>query len=115
MNFIPEQAIYSQIANLVCENILRHTWKEGDTAPSIREMAVNLQVNPNTVTRAYSFLQDKGIVEVKRGIGFLIPKGAYRKTLDLVKDAFIVNDLPNLKKKLSLIGLKPEDIMNYLR
>lgn len=115
MNFNSEQAIYTQIADLVCENILRRIWKEGDMAPSVREMAVNLQVNPNTITRAYTYLQDKGIIEVKRGIGFRIPEGSYEKTLQLVKDDFITNDLPKLKKKLDLIGLKPEDLTTHLQ
>lgn len=115
MNFNSEQAIYSQIADLVCENIVRRAWKEGDMVPSVRELAVDLQVNPNTVTRAYTFLQDKGIIEVKRGIGFEIPAGSYQKTLQLMKDDFLMTDLPKIKKKLLLIGLTPDEIIHRLR
>ena len=50
----------------LCENILRRLWQSGDRIPSIRELAMDVQVNPNTVTR-YAYLQDRGIIYNRRG------------------------------------------------
>ena len=55
MEFKETPAIYIQIAQYVCEQILLEKWKLGDKLISIRDMAVNMQVNPNTVQRAYDF------------------------------------------------------------
>lgn len=115
MNFNADQAIYLQIADLVCENILRRTWSEGDKAPSVRELAIELQVNPNTVMRTYTYLQEKAIIEIKRGVGFYIPTGSYQKTLQLMKDDFLNNDLPEVKKKMELLGIAIDEIAAHLQ
>ncbi len=79
MEFKEKQAIYLQIGEHVCENILRKQWKEGDKIPSIREMAIGIEVNPNTVMRAYNYLQDMGIISNKRGIGYFVTDNSYEK------------------------------------
>jgi DNA-binding transcriptional regulator YhcF (GntR family) len=66
MNFRDQQAIYLQIADYVCENILLKKWPAGEKLISIRDLAVEIQVNPNTVQRAYDFLQQKDIISNKR-------------------------------------------------
>ena len=96
MEFRERQAIYLQIGDHICENILRGTWKEGYRIPSIREMSVSIEVNPNTVMRTYSYLQDKGIIFNKRGIGYFVADRAYENTLDLKKKNFL---LPEVAKK----------------
>ena len=71
MEFNQPKGIYQQIADQVRDRIAGGEWPAGDRIPSVREMAVNLGVNPNTVTRSYQTLQDKGIIENRRGIGCL--------------------------------------------
>ena len=71
MEFKASPAIYLQIAEYVCENILLGTWALGDRIVSIRDLAVTMEVNPNTVQRAYDFLQQKEIISNKRGIRLL--------------------------------------------
>ena len=75
MEFKDTQTIYLQIADHFCENILRKKWNPGDRIPSVREMAVNIEVNPNTVMRTFNYLQDKGIIFNKRGIGYFVSDG----------------------------------------
>ena len=57
MDFKETQAIYLQIVDLVCDNIMTGKWKAGERVPSVRELGVQLEVNPNTVMRAYDCLQ----------------------------------------------------------
>lgn len=64
MNFHSNKAIYIQIADLICEKILSNTFKEEERIPSVRELAVDLEVNPNTVMRTYEYLQDLEIISI---------------------------------------------------
>ena len=110
MDFSSDQAIYLQIADLVCENILRRRWIEGDKIPSVRELAVNIEVNPNTVMRTYTYLEEKGIIEIQRGIGFFIPIGAYEKTLHVMREDFIKNHLPRMANKMDLLKISMQEL-----
>ncbi|MGB7328887.1 MAG: GntR family transcriptional regulator, partial [Rubripirellula sp.] len=51
----------------------------GEMVPSVREMAKQTAVNPNTVSRAYRELQSEGILEVVRGTGLQVPKTAVKQ------------------------------------
>jgi DNA-binding transcriptional regulator YhcF (GntR family) len=62
MQFRESQAIYLQIADYVCEKIMLKEWKAEERIPSVRELAVQLEVNPNTVMRTYEFLQQQEII-----------------------------------------------------
>ena len=61
MEFKENPAIYIQIAEYVCEQILLKKWKLGDKIISIRELAVQIEVNPNTVQRAYDLLHEYSV------------------------------------------------------
>src|SRR5580700_9964207 len=105
MEFKENQAIYLQIANHFFENILQKKWTAGDKIPSIRDMAVQFEVNPNTTMRTFNFLQDKGIIFNKRGLGYYLSDEGFAKTVELKKEQFIKEELPALFKSMSLLGL----------
>ena len=84
MEFLDNQPIYLQIVDSIYESILRKEWSEGERIPSVREFAVSLEVNPNTVQRSYSYLQQKGIILNKRGIGYYILEGAFQLTQKII-------------------------------
>ena len=110
MEYRERRSIYLQIADFMCENILKGTWKENDRIPSIREMAVESEVNPNTVMRTYSFLQDRGIIHNQRGIGYFITEGATKATKEIVRDEFIRNELPVFFRRLEVLGISIEEL-----
>lgn len=105
MEFHKKDPIFLQIVEMICEKILTKTWIEGDKIPSVRELAVNIEVNPNTVMRSYAYLQEKGIIQNKRGIGYFVAEHAHYDTLDLMKSNFIKNDLPLFFRKMSLLDI----------
>ena len=111
MEFRQNQAIYLQIADHITERILSGTWPEGERIPSIREMAEDIQVNPNTVMRSYAYLQDLGIIYNQRGIGYFVAEDAYRKTLELKKQNFIRRELPRIFRTMDLLHLTCEDLL----
>lgn len=94
MEFREKQAIYLQIAEYVCEQILLNKWHLGDKVLSIRDLAVSMEVNPNTVQRAYDFLQQREIIINKRGIGYFIEGSALERILTFRREQFIQNELP---------------------
>ncbi len=113
MEFGDNQAIYLQIADHFCENILLKKWNPGDRIPSVREIAVNIEVNPNTVMRTFTYLQDKGIIFNKRGIGYFVSEDGLQKTIALQKEDFITNELPRFFKALRLLNLTIDDVSTY--
>ena len=79
MDFKETQAIYLQIVDLVCDHIVTGKWKAQERIPSVRELGVQLEVNPNTVMRAYDYLQAREIICNKRGVGFFVTEGASKQ------------------------------------
>jgi len=110
MNFKNQKAIYMQIADLVIENILAQSIHGGERMQSVREMAETVQVNPNTVMRSYSYLQDEGLIFNKRGIGYFIAEDALKRTQDMKKNVFIQNALPEFFRQMDLLGIDFEEL-----
>ncbi len=115
MEFHKNQAIYLQIGDIICENIVTGKWPPGEKIPSVREMAVNIEVNPNTVMRTYTHLQEQEIIHNKRGIGYFTADDAYEKTRNLMKTHFITNDLPHLFKTMKLLKITFEDLQTLFQ
>lgn len=115
MDFQKKDAIYLQIADLMCERILLREWQENDRIPSVRELAVDLEVNPNTVMRAYSFLQDQGVIFNRRGIGYFVAPDGRQVTRKLFKSNFVKNDLPNLCRTLKLLEMDFDELYSLYR
>lgn len=105
MEFRDNKAIYLQIAEYVCEHILLGKWLADQKIPSVREMAVELEVNPNTVMRTYELLQNKNIINNKRGIGFFIADDAIDNVKAYRKSQFMDDELPTVFRNIYLLGI----------
>ncbi len=110
MEFVEKQSIYMQIADYFCENILLGKWKTHDRIPSVREIAVVMEVNPNTAMRAFNYLQDKGIIYNKRGIGYFVGEDGHSKALKLKRDDFIEKEMPVFFKTMKLLKFSCKDL-----
>jgi len=110
MEFKATPAIYLQIAEYVCENILLGKWALGDRIVSIRDLAVTMEVNPNTVQRAYDFLQQKEIISNKRGIGYYISEDAMDRILNFRREQFMEHELPVFMRNIYLMKMDISDI-----
>src|SRR6185503_7383266 len=110
MEFKENPAIYIQIAEYVCEQILLKRWRLGEKIISIRELAVKIEVNPNTVQRAYDFLQQRNIITNKRGIGYFIEEDAMERILSFKKEQFIENELPAFMRNIYLLDIDFKEI-----
>lgn len=110
MDFNSNKAIYLQIAEHICEQIILGTWLVEEKIPSVRDMAVQLEVNPNTVMRTYDLLQQKGIIFNKRGIGFFVALDSLKQIKDYRKTIFVEEDLPQFFKNMYLLDISLEDL-----
>ena len=77
-DFNTSSPIYLQLADRIQRRILRGELTPGEKLPSVREMAMESNVNPNTVQRTYSELERMGIVETRRGQGTFITEDGSR-------------------------------------
>lgn len=110
MQFRESQAIYLQIADYVCEKILLKEWKPEERIPSVRELAVQLEVNPNTVMRTFEFLQQQEIIYNQRGIGYFVAANAVKNAQQYRRNEFIEKDLPQLFRNMYLLGMEPDEL-----
>lgn len=90
-NFHSSQPIYSQLADRINRQILSAELKPGDKLPSVRDMAIQSGVNPNTVQRTYRELEGMRIVETRRGQGTFV-----------TEDLHILNDMREKLKHVEI-------------
>jgi len=113
MQFKSEKAIYIQITEFVMEKILKAAWSADQKIPSVRDLGGELEVNPNTVMRAYDMLQQQDIIYNKRGLGFFVSEDAKKYITSLKKKQFIEIDLPQFFKTIELLDISMEEINSY--
>jgi GntR family transcriptional regulator len=110
MEFKDNEAIYLQIAFFVCDQILLGRWPAGQKIPSVRDLAVDLEVNPNTVMRSYEFLQGQEIIFNKRGLGLFVAEDGFDKVKAYRKVNFVSQNLPDLFKNIYLLDISMDEI-----
>ena len=74
--------IYEQIFNQVVFAVASGTIKPGEQLPSVRQLATDLIINPNTVARAYRELEHENIISSQKGVGLFVSESASRICLD---------------------------------
>lgn len=104
MEFSENKPIYKQITDHFCDQILTGAWKAGDRIPSVREIAVLMEVNPNTAIRAFHFLQDEGVLHNQRGVGYFVSEQAEAKVKQLKREEFISEKLPSFFRDMNQLG-----------
>ena len=114
MDFNNEQAIYLQIADMIFEKILTQDWVEEERIPSVRELASSFQVNPNTIMRTYSYMQQEEIIYNQRGIGYFLSIDALKITRTIKRQQFLTKELPSLMKMSALLDYNIEELTTLI-
>ena len=104
------KAIYLQIADRICDDILSGAIAAGDRLPSVREYAAMVQVNPNTVMRTYEHLAQQEIIFNRRGIGFFVADDAAAAVRRTRSRHFLDTELPDLFRQLSLLDVSVAEL-----
>jgi GntR family transcriptional regulator len=113
MEFNQPKGIYLQIADQIRDRILQGEWSEGERIPSIRELAVSLGVNPNTVTKSYQALTDLEVIENQRGLGYFVAANARKTILREMKSEFVRDDLPRVFRTMRLIDMDIGELADH--
>lgn len=112
MDFQNDKPIYIQIMEYVYERILQNEWQEDQKILSVRDLATELEVNPNTIMRAYERLQQDQIILNRRGVGFFVVKDAANVIRNLRKESFRTHELKKTLHTAKLLGITQQDILN---
>lgn len=88
MNYSGNEPLFIQVANYYEKLIRLGVYKEGDALPSVREIALNERINPNTVVHAFSILVERGLVSSIPKKGYFVSKAPESKNIDEVLDIF---------------------------
>ena len=110
MEFNAHKPIYLQICSQLYEQILRGELKADDRILSVRDYGIQLGVNPNTSMRSYENMTAAGIIYNKRGIGYFISGEAKDIVLKQMREEFLEKELPELVKKMKLLGIGLDEI-----
>ena len=110
MTFSGEKAIYVQMADRLCDEILAGKYNDDDRIPSIREYAVMLEVNTNTAVKAFETLARDGVIYNRRGLGYFVAAGAKDRITDARKRDFMCARLPELFRNMMLLGIGIDDV-----
>ena len=114
MEFNEPRGIYLQIADQIRDRILQGEWGAGERIPSIRELAIELGVNPNTVTRSYQELLAWGVVVNQRGRGYFVTERAAERALGTMREEFMRDELPKLVRAMQTLDIGIEELGEYL-
>lgn len=110
MEFNAHKPIYLQICDQFYERILSGELNANDRILSVRELGVEIGVNPNTIMRSYELMQNNGIIYNKRGIGYFITEEAKKLVLETMRKEFVEKEVPAFLKKLDLLDISLDEL-----
>ncbi|MEI6143841.1 MAG: GntR family transcriptional regulator [Mariniphaga sp.] len=113
MEFKNTKSIFLQIADSISEKVMEGKYPPGEKIPSVRDLATEMGVNPNTVMRTYTDLQTRGIIDNKRGIGFYVSMEAIQIIRDWKRKEFFDNDLPMIVRQTKMLGITFGELQPY--
>ena len=101
------KAIYLQIADDICDKVLTGDFAPDERILSVREYAAQVEVNVNTVMRAYDYLSGLEIIYNKRGLGFFTASDARQKVIELRRRELRGDSARNFFRQLDLLDITP--------
>ncbi|GAC1333828.1 MAG: GntR family transcriptional regulator [Isosphaeraceae bacterium] len=108
--------LYAQLERGIRAAIATGRLREGDQLPTVRQLAVDLRINANTVARVYSELERAGVLGTRRGVGTFVRDGA--KILASEKDsrnAVLKSLVRRFLVEADALGFSSEDVIEQLR
>jgi len=113
MKFDDKVPIYYQIKNYLYHEMMTGALKPGDKLPAVRQLAVDLTVNVNTVQRALGGMITEGILESQRGKGNFVTMDEQR--ISQLKEQLVMEQLERVYEQLHALNLTDEQIITSLK
>lgn len=107
-NFSDDKPIFQQFADGIIMDIVRGKYVPGERIESVRDLAVAAGVNPNTVQRALSYVEETGLIFTKRGDGRFV--GDDRRIIEAVRKKYVLEKTDEFVRALHGVGLSGDEI-----
>ncbi len=108
------QPIYLQLADQIKDMILNGDVAAGEALPSVRQLAVDYQVNPITVSKSYQILVDEHLVSKRRGLGMFVSDDAKEILLQQQRQEFLKQQWPQVLQKIEQLNIETDDLIKSL-
>ena len=102
---------HSVQADYFGDAMLAEIFVPGDVVPSIRQIAMEQQINPVIVFEAFQILVDEGLVEQRRGLGMFVDDGAIVNLREVERWRFLSIELPDFKARAARLGYTLEELI----
>ncbi|MBX7491797.1 GntR family transcriptional regulator [Qipengyuania sp. 1NDW9] len=103
--------VYLKLRDMIAAAIIDGRYKEGEMLPSVRALAAEQGANPLTVAKAYQQFQNDGLVEVQRGVGMYVAKGASATLRQREREAFLSEEWPEIRTRMERLGIAPAELL----
>ncbi|MEO0641943.1 MAG: GntR family transcriptional regulator [Pseudomonadota bacterium] len=103
--------VYLKLRDQIAAAIIEGVYAEGEMLPSVRALAAQQGANPLTVAKAYQQFQNDGLVEVQRGVGMFVVKGAAETLKARERDQFVREEWPEIQARMERLGLDPARLL----
>lgn len=103
--------VYLKLRDKIAAAIIDGTYAEGGMLPSVRAFAAREGANPLTVAKAYQQFQLDGLVEVQRGVGMFVTRGAAERLRQSEREQFLAVEWPAIRARMARLGLQPDDLL----
>lgn len=115
MNYIfdNERPIYIQLVELIRLEIVSGKLLSGSRLPSVRELAITMKVNPNTMQKALVELEDEKLIYTERTNGKYVTSD--KKLIDAIKKEIAKEKVKEYIKNMNDIGIDYDEALNYLQ
>ncbi len=106
--------LYAQLERAIRVGIATGNIKPGQQLPTVRQLAVDLRVNANTVARVYLALEHDGVLTTRRGVGTFAAEGVPRKTNAPYRERRLRQAIDRFLTEATSLGYKPRDVVRAL-
>lgn len=103
--------VYLKLRDQIAASIIEGEYGEGEMLPSVRAFAAQEGANPLTVAKAYQQFQTDGLVEVQRGVGMYVVRGAAEKLRRSEREHFISEEWPGIRARMERLGIAPSELL----
>ncbi|NLJ58172.1 MAG: GntR family transcriptional regulator [Tissierellia bacterium] len=106
------KAIYEQVYDEIVRLIMSKVLKPDDKLPSVRELASMIKINPNTIQKAYKYLEDSNYIYSVKGVGNFVKNAEELRSLHIKN---MKEELHKIIKSLKEIGLTDENVIQAVK
>lgn len=103
--------VYLKLRDMIAAAIIDGRYAEGEMLPSVRALAAEQGANPLTVAKAYQQFQNDGLVEVQRGVGMYVVRGAAERLRRSERDSFLRDEWPEIRARMARLGVSAKDLL----